>query len=60
MGQAKDSMEAAEQFDEARTWLAFLIDHPDKTVAVDEYKAQISAARKAVAAAHKHLLASRG
>jgi hypothetical protein len=47
MGQAHDSMEAAEQYDEARHWLAFLIDHPDKTVSVDEYAAQIRTARTA-------------
>ena len=37
----------------ARTWLAFLIDHPDKAVTVAEYRAQIKAAQKAVMVAHK-------
>jgi hypothetical protein len=59
MGQAKDSMEAAEQYDEARNWLAFLIDHPDKTVSVDEYAAQIRTARATVQRAHKTMIAAR-
>ena len=59
MGQAHDSMEAAEQYDEARNWLAFLIDHPDKTVSVDEYAAQIRAARTAVQRAHKTMIEAR-
>ena len=59
MGQAKDSMEAAEQYDEARNWLAFLIDHPDKTVTADEYRNQIRAARAAVQRAHKTMIEAR-
>ena len=59
MEQTKDSMEAAEQYDEARNWLAFLIDHPDKTVTVDEYRAQIRTARTAVQRAHKTMIEAR-
>ena len=51
--------DAAEAYDEARNWLAFLIDHPDKTVTVDEYKAQIRTARTAVQRAHKTMIAAR-
>jgi hypothetical protein len=53
MGQPKDGTEEMKRYDEARVWLATLIDNPDKTVSVDEYRAQIRAAQKAVAAAHK-------
>ena len=53
------SNDAAEAYDEARTWLAFLIDHPDKTVTVDEYKAQIRTARNGVQRAHKTMIEAR-
>jgi len=53
-------MTAAQAYEEARTWLAILIDNPDKTVSVAEYKAQLRSARKAVAAAHKAMLVDRG
>jgi len=59
MEQTKDSMEAAEQYDEARNWLAFLIDHPDKTVTADEYRAQIRSARATVQRAHKTMIEAR-
>jgi hypothetical protein len=53
--------EAQQRYDEARTWQATIIDNPDKTVSVDEYRKQIADARKAVARTHKALLAaSRG
>lgn len=42
-----------EAYGNTRAWLAFLIDHPDKTVSVDEYRAQIKAAQDANNAAHK-------
>lgn len=45
--------------DHARAWLAFLIDHPDKTVSVAEYKAQIKSAQKSVQRAHKAMMAAR-
>ena len=54
-----NSNDAAEAYDEARNWLAFLIDHPDKTVSVDEYAAQIRAARNAVQRAHKTMIEAR-
>jgi len=57
MGQAEDSAGLAERYDQARAWLAFLIDHPDKTVSVAEYKHQIRAARTAVQRTHKALMA---
>lgn len=40
--------QAGERHEAAREWLAFLIDHPDKTVSVSEYKAQLKEAKKAV------------
>jgi len=58
MGQPKDGTEEMKRYDEARVWLATLIDNPDKTVSVDEYRAQIRAAQKAVAAAHKAWMAA--
>ena len=54
-----NSNDPAEAYDEARNWLAFLIDHPDKTVTVDEYAAQIRTARTAVQRAHKTMIAAR-
>jgi hypothetical protein len=54
-----NSNDAAEAYDEARNWLAFLIDHPDKTVTVDEYAAQIRTARTTVQRAHKTMIAAR-
>lgn len=48
MGQVQDRTEAGNQYDGARAWLAFLIDNPDKTVSVAEYKAQLRDAKKAV------------
>ena len=60
MGQAEDSAGLAERYDEARAWLAFLIDHPDKSVSVAEYKNQIRAARTAIHRTHKALMAGAG
>lgn len=40
------------EYDAARAWLDFLIDHPDKTVSVREYTVQLRDARRAVAAAY--------
>jgi len=54
-----NSTDPAEAYDEARNWLAFLIDHPDKTVTVDEYAAQIRTARTAVQRAHKTMIEAR-
>ena len=56
MGQMQDGTGSAKRYEEARAWLAFLIDNPDKTVSVDEYKAQIRGAQKAVAAAYKAVM----
>lgn len=50
---------AGERYDAARAHLAYLIDNPDKSVSVDEYRAQLATARKATAAAHKAMLAER-
>lgn len=50
--------EAMKRYDEARGWLAVLIDNPDKAVSVSEYKAQIRAAQKAVKSAHKAWMAA--
>jgi hypothetical protein len=58
MGQQQDGTEAMKRYEEARTWLAILIDNPDKTVSVAEYKAQLGSARKAVAAAHRDFMAA--
>lgn len=44
--------------DKARTALAKLIDEPDKTVSVDEYRAKIKAAMKANQRAHKAMMAA--
>lgn len=60
MGQMQEGTGSAKRYEEARAWLMVLIDNPDKTVSIDEYKAQIRAARKAVAATHKAWMASRG
>ncbi len=46
-------------YEEACTWLAILIDNPDKTVSVTAYRAQIKSAQRAVAVAHKAMLAAR-
>ena len=54
-----NSNDPAEAYDEARNWLAFLIDHPDKTVSVDEYAAQIRTARNGVQRAHKAMIEAR-
>jgi hypothetical protein len=54
----QDGTEAIERYNEARGWLAVLIDNPDKAVSVAAYKAQIAAAQKAVKAAHKAWMAA--
>jgi len=53
-------MDHVSNYEAARATLAHLIDNPDKTVPVAEYQAQIKSARKAVAAAHKAMLAHHG
>lgn len=53
MGHIQDEAVAMKRYDDARGWLAVLIDNPDKTVSVAEYKAQLKDAQKAVRAAHK-------
>lgn len=50
--------ELQEAYNHARQWLYFLIDHPDKTVSVAEYRDQLKAARKASDTAHRALLAA--
>jgi hypothetical protein len=52
MEQQQDGTEAMERYNEARAWLAFLVDHPDKAVSAAEYRAQIVAASEATAVAH--------
>jgi len=59
MGQQEDWAKALKRYDEARTWLSVLIDNPDKTVSVAEYKAQLQSARRVVAAAHKAMMEAR-
>ena len=50
----RDRIEEAEMMvKEARAWLAVLIDNPDKTVSVDEYKAQLKDAKKAISNAEE-------
>ena len=56
---AEDLTEARKQYDEARTWLSVLIDNPDKTVSVAEYRGQLQSARRAVATAHKAMMEAR-
>jgi len=58
MGQPQDREEAQQRYEEARTWQATIIDNPDYTVSVDEYRKQLADARKAVARAHKAFLAA--
>ena len=53
-------MTPAERYEEARAWLSILIDNSDKTVSVAEYRGQLQSARRAVASAHKAMLADRG
>lgn len=57
MGQKQDETgqaeRAGERYDTARAKLAHLIDHPEKHLPVSEYRAHITAAQKAVAAAYK-------
>jgi len=60
MAQHEDRAEAARRYEEARTWLSVLIDNPDKTVSVNEYRQQLKSAQRAVASAYKALAASRG
>ena len=59
MGQREDGTEASQRYEEARAWLAILIDNPDKTLSVTEYKAQLQSARRAVAKAHKAMMEAR-
>ena len=59
MGQQQDGTEATRKYEEARGWLAFLIDNPDKTVSVPEYRKQLQSARRAVANAHKAMMEAR-
>ncbi|MCZ9884102.1 hypothetical protein [Arthrobacter sp. B2a2-09] len=45
-------------YEVARSWLLFLIDHPDKTVSAREYSAQLKAAQAARDAAHTAMVAA--
>lgn len=45
-------------YDAARGWLFFLIDHPDKTVSVRDYSAQLKAAKKSHDSAHVAMMAA--
>ena len=58
MEQQQDGTVAMNHYDEARGWLAVLINNPDKAVSVAEYKAQIKDAQKAVKSAHKAWMAA--
>lgn len=40
-------------YETARAWLAFLIDHPDKSVTVAEYRGMLAEAREGVKVAHQ-------
>jgi len=55
-GEAFDA--ARDAYDAARENLRAVIDCPDKTISVDEYKAQIRDARRAAQRAHKAMLAA--
>ena len=58
MEQDRDLTEVRKQYEEARTWLAVLIDNPDKTVSVADYRKQLQSARRAVSVAHMNLMAA--
>lgn len=69
MGQTQDSTGQSERagedfeskrtaYDHARDWLFFLIDQPDKTVSVREYRAQLKDAKQAHDRAHKAMMAA--
>lgn len=49
-----------EAYEQARGWLALLIDNPDKSVPVSDYQTQILVARLNVANTHKSWMASIG
>lgn len=60
MGQKQDESVQAQragEWETARTKLADLIDNPEKHLPVDEYRAHLHAAQKAVARAYKAMLA---
>lgn len=40
-------------YETARAWLGFLIDHPDKSVTVAEYRGMLEQAQEGVAVAHE-------
>jgi hypothetical protein len=48
-----------EAYEEERARLAYLIDHPDKTITVSEYRAQLADGLFAVADAHTAMLEAR-
>jgi len=58
MEATQDGTELMQRYDEARGWLAVLIDNPDKAVSVTAYKEQIKSAQKAVKIAHKAWMAA--
>ena len=58
MGQDNDWTVALKRYDEARSWLSVLIDNPDKTVSVTEYRKQLQSARRAVSVAHMNFMAA--
>ena len=45
--------QARQAYDEARAWRDFLVDHPDKSVPVDVYRAQLADAMAAVDRTHR-------
>lgn len=48
-----------QRYEDARAWLAFLINHPDTTVSVSAYRKQITAAMLTVGEAHTAMMEAR-
>ena len=57
-GPAHDA--AAEAYERARAWRDWIIDHPDRTVPVDAYRARIADAQHRVQVAHNNMMEARG
>lgn len=50
-------MDMTEEYEAARAELDRLIDSPDKTVSVDEYREQLKAAKRRAQAAYRAMMA---
>ena len=55
-GQEFDAKKDA--YEAARSWLLFLLDHPDKAISPDEFKGRIRDAKAECDEAHRALLAA--